>query len=57
MPYAKIKKPFKRILLEGLHPVYLTLFYVLLSLCHSQRETLAKLNIYHRSQNLKARAI
>jgi hypothetical protein len=41
-------------LLEGLHPVYLTLFYVLLGLCHSQSETLAKWNIFQWSQSLKA---
>jgi hypothetical protein len=30
------KKPFKRLLLEGLHPVYLTLFYEMLDLCRPQ---------------------
>jgi hypothetical protein len=42
MPFDKTKKPLKQFRLEGLHPVYFTLFYVLPGLCHSQSETAAK---------------
>jgi hypothetical protein len=35
-PYREIKKPFKRVLLEGLHPVFLALFYQTLGLCCPQ---------------------
>jgi hypothetical protein len=42
MPSGKTKKPFKRLWLEGLHPVCLTLFYGMPVLCLSQSETAAK---------------
>jgi hypothetical protein len=38
----EIKKPFKRLWLEGLHPVYLTLVYLLPGLCLSQSMTITK---------------
>jgi hypothetical protein len=38
----KQKNPSSYQLLEGLHPVYLTLWYVLPGLCRSQSETIAK---------------
>jgi hypothetical protein len=59
----KQKNPSSFEWLEGLHPVYLTLFYVLPDLCLSQSETnaqyphlplsrRAKMRIFQRSQNI-----